>query len=274
MIHLAKIMILHKDCFHHSRRGAESRDGIGIFGNKTSPTLDEANSYSNSVWSRYLLAAENVVGIVRNASIDHIRYRHPLLVNTFWIVAAIQLVQGAFAKTNCEKVLAQSNFELLCLTLIQHEQYWSTSPVLLQNLKKLQRSLDNMRRYVVSQPTLTFQPSAARHSVEEEPTPNAHAVYSLNNDSSSLCTTLEESGQSNTTDSIQQDSIIAHEGNFSFDITGKANDASFDDLLHPDFKIDLPMDAIFSEIWHSSQLDDLFGSGDILEPRMHSENML
>lgn len=289
MIHLAKIIIFHKDCFHHNRRGADSWDGVSIFGNKTSPILDEANSYSNSIWSRYLLAADNLVGIVRNASIDRIRYRHPLLVNTFWIVAAIQLVQGTFAKTNCEKVLAQSNFELLCLTLIQHEQYWNTSPVLLQNLKKLRRSLNNMRGYVVSQPTLTYQPSTARHSLEQESTPSAvsmalfnmgteligpqHTDYNLNNDGSSSVQPWEESGQSNTTGCIQQANITADEENFSLDITGNVNDASFDDL-HPIFKLDMSMDAIFSEMWHSSQLDDLFDAGDILEPRMHSENIL
>lgn len=291
MIHLAKIMILHTDCFHHSYRDAESKGGISVFSNtETSPLLDESNSYSNSLWARYLLAAENVVGIVRNSPTDHIRYRHPLLVNTFWIIAAIQLVQGTFAKTDSEKVLAKSNFELLCLTLAQHEQYWSTSPVLLQNLKKLRRSLDNMRGYVVSQPTLTFQPSVARHAFEQESTPSAVSMtlfnmgtelirpqygdHNLNNDSSSICTAWEESEQGNMTNCIQQiSSIMADEGNFSLDSAGNVNDASLGDL-HSDVTLDLSMDAIFSEIWHSSQLDNLFAGGNILEPRMCPENML
>ncbi|KAL7920229.1 hypothetical protein ACQKWADRAFT_322405 [Trichoderma austrokoningii] len=255
MIHLSKIMILHKDCFRHKPWGAESRDDIGIFSNReTSPILGEFSSHSHSIWPKYLLAAENVIGIVRNTSTDHIRYRHPLLVNTFWIVAAIQLVQGAFAETDCEKILAQSSFELLCLILIEHEQYWSTSPVLLQNLNKLQRSLDTMRGCGVSQSTLVSQPSAARHSLEPESTPNAirpqHADYNLNNDGSSNIRTWKEIGQSNITDRIQQANNAANEENLPLDIIGNLNDASFDDLDHI-FKLDMSMDAIFSEMWHS-----------------------
>lgn len=165
MIHLAKIMILHKNCFRRNDQDGESNGGISVFSNaETCPLQDEFSSHSNSAWSRYLLAAENVVGIVRNSSIDHIRYRHPLLVNTFWIIAAIQLVQGTIAKTDSEKILAKSNFELLCLTLTQHEQYWGTSPVLVHNLKKLRRSLDNTRGCTVSESALTVQSSTARYS--------------------------------------------------------------------------------------------------------------
>ncbi|KAK0760551.1 hypothetical protein N5P37_006745 [Trichoderma harzianum] len=133
MIQLAKIMILHKDCFRNDYRAVEREDDANVFSNTaSSPWPGESGSHPNSVWSRYLDAANNVVRIVRNASIDHIRYGDPLLVNTFWIIAAI-----TFAKTKSEKVMAQSSFDLLRLTLIQHEQYWNTSPVLLQNLDKL-----------------------------------------------------------------------------------------------------------------------------------------
>jgi hypothetical protein len=274
MIYLAKIMILHKDCFHHNHRDTESKGGISVFSNtETSLLLDESNSAFNSLWARCLLAAESVVGIVRNCPIHHIRYRHPLLVNTFWIIAAIQFVQGTFAKTDSEKILAKSNFELLCLTLTQHEQYWDTSPVLLQNLKKLRRSLDNMRGIIVSQPTLTFQPSAAHHSLEQESTPTGvsktlfnmstqlirpqDGYYNLNNDGPSISTAWEKSEQGNMTDCIQQTSIIADEGNFSLDSAGNVNDASLDDL-HPDLALDSSMDAIFSEFWQCSQLDGFF----------------
>lgn len=197
-------------------------------------------------------------------------------------------MQGTFAKTDSVKILANSNFELLCLTLTQHEQYWNTPPVLLYNLKELRRSLDNMRDCVASQPTLTSQSSAARHSPEHELTPSAismtlfnmgtqlirpqHGDNKLSNDGSSICTAWEESDQANMTDCIQRTNTTADEGNFSFDSSGNVDNATLENIHH-DLTTDLSLEAIFPDIWHSSQLDYVFNDGDILEPHMYPENI-
>jgi hypothetical protein len=290
MIHLAKIMILHKECFRNDYRAAQRQDDKGIFSNTVpSSWLGESNSYPNSIWLRYLDAAGNVVSIVRNASIDHIRYGDPLLVNTFWIVAAIQLVQRTFAKTKSEKVMAQSNFDMLRLTLIQHEQYWNTSPVLLQNLEKLQSTLSSIRAHVASRSSLTNQPSAAPRSPEQEfaaspvsiahsnintgLTGTQHGDVNLNNNGSPSCDALEKSEQSITTDRIQQVGITACEGLFSLDNGDYVCDASLDGS-NLDLTLDLPMDTIFFEIWQNSELNDLCTGGDILGPYAYSDNLL
>ncbi|OPB44789.1 Zn2Cys6 [Trichoderma guizhouense] len=274
MIQLAKIMILHKDCFRNDYRAAEREDDTNIFSNTaSSPWPGESNSHSGSVWSRYLDAADNVVSIVRNASIDHIRYGDPLLVNTFWIIAAIQLVQRTFAKTKSEKVMAQSSFDLLRLTLIQHEQYWNTSPVLLQNLDKLQSTLSSIRAHVVSRSSAMNQPSAAPRSPEEEFTPHVHGDTSLKNNSSSVCKDVEESEQSNETDCMQQMDMTACEGTFSLDSGDYVCDASLDGS-NLDFALDLPIDTIFSEIWQNSQQNDLCTVDDILGPYIYPDNLL
>ncbi|QYT06329.1 Fungal_trans domain-containing protein [Trichoderma simmonsii] len=272
MIQLAKIMILHKDCFRNDYRAVEREDDANVFSNTTSSSWPgESSSHPNSVWSRYLDAADNVVSIVRNASIDHIRYGDPLLVNTFWIIAAIQLVQRTFAKTRSEKVMAQSSFDLLRLTLIQHEQYWNTSPVLLQNLDKLQSTLSSIRAHVVSRSSAVNQSSAAPRSPEAF-TPHVHGDTSLKNNSSSVCNDLEASG-SNATDCVQQIDMLDCEGTFALDSGDYVCDASLDGS-NLDFALDLPIDTIFSEIWQNSQQNDLCTVDDILGPYIYPDNLL
>ncbi|KAF3066908.1 Fumarylacetoacetate hydrolase domain-containing protein 2 [Trichoderma lentiforme] len=61
MIQLARIMILHKDCFRNDDRALSREDDTTGFSN-TAPSSwpGESNSHTNSVWSRYLDAADNV----------------------------------------------------------------------------------------------------------------------------------------------------------------------------------------------------------------------
>ncbi|KAL7952640.1 hypothetical protein V8C34DRAFT_318869 [Trichoderma compactum] len=253
IIHVAKIMTLHKDCFRNDDRAVDKEDDTNIFSNTvSSPWPGESNSHPNSVWSRYLDAADNVVSIVRNASIDHIRYGDTLLVNTFWIIAAMQLVQRTFAKTKSEKVMGQSSFYLLRLTLIHHEQYWNTSPVLLQNLDKLQSTLSSIMTHVF--------------------TPQVHGDTSLKSNGSPVCKDLEESEQSDTTECVQQMGMAACEGTFSFDNGDYVCDASLDGS-NLDFALDLPIDTIFLEIWQNSQQNDLCTVDDILGPYIYPDNL-
>ncbi|RFU77085.1 fumarylacetoacetase, c-terminal [Trichoderma arundinaceum] len=175
MIHLAKIMILHKDCFRNDYRAVERQDDTNIFSN-TAPSSwpGESSSHPNSVWLRYLDAAENV-----------------------------------------------------------HEQYWNTSPVLLQNLEKLQGTLSNIRAHVVSRTSLMNRSTVAPRSPEQEFTPCVH-------------------GEKSTAPI----GMTAHDGAFSLDNGDYVCDASLNGS-NLDFALDLPIDTIFSEIWQNSQQNDL-----------------
>lgn len=175
MIQLAKIMILHKDCFRNDSQALDQQLPEQYDYNNTSaaaelPTnSDRTAATSSAVWSRYLHAAENVVSSVRNASPDILSYGHPLLVNTFWMVAAIQIVQKTFAKTRSEKLVAQSNFDLLRLTIMQHGDYWSSPAVRIQNLERLESTLSAIRARMLSgKHTKKDRLNTTAHPPEEE----------------------------------------------------------------------------------------------------------
>lgn len=270
MIHLAKIMILHKDCFRNNHRDHERQDDLAFYASKESSTwLNEISSRSNLVWPRYLDAAENVVRIGRNSSMDHIRYGDPLLVNTFWIVAAIQLVQSIFAKTKSEKLMAQSNFDLLRLTLIQYEQYWNTSSVLVPNLEKLQSTLSSIRAHITSRSSLINQPSATSTSPEQQFIPIVVSRDQLNIHTEltdiQAQDVLKENRHDITADNTHQVDILSDERLFTLDNSDSVCSTNFDGL-NLDFALDLPIDTIFFEIWQNSQFNELYTDSDILEP--------
>jgi hypothetical protein len=58
------------------------------------------------------------------------------------MVAAIQLLQQAFATSEEERQLAQSKFDLMKLTLIKHQEFWNNSLTPLQNLTALSLRLN------------------------------------------------------------------------------------------------------------------------------------
>jgi hypothetical protein len=176
MIQLAKLMVLHRDCFrtdiltrqgHYSqRREVPPTSPIGIPAAFDTP---RPTANSRAMWSKYLHVAERVVDIVRNASPDHVRYGHPLLANILWIVAAIQTIQKTFAMTRSEKLVAQSKLDLLRLTIIQQVDYWKSTEVLIQNLDKLQSTVG---RILVS-----LKPPHRSHSGGEEVLLDDHCIH-------------------------------------------------------------------------------------------------
>lgn len=84
---------------------------------------------------------------------------------------------------------------------------------------------------------------------------------------------MEESGQNNATDCVQQIDMTACEGTFSLDSSDYVCDASLDGS-NLDFALDLPIDTIFSEIWQNSQQNDLCTVDDILGPYIYPDNLL
>ncbi|KAK4943082.1 hypothetical protein LTR10_017281 [Elasticomyces elasticus] len=102
-------------------------------------------------WDKYISAAGEIVRVLRHAGPDHIRYGHPLLASTFWIVAAVQLFHLVFSENDMQKQLAESNFDLLRLTLTQHNRFWNTSDTLVKNLDTLQSRLTELRTGLINQ---------------------------------------------------------------------------------------------------------------------------
>ncbi|OAP64916.1 hypothetical protein AYL99_00888 [Fonsecaea erecta] len=143
MTHLGRLMILHHYCIRNSGpsvlRGKKLLEYLSLSGPSVTQKLRAILGFSDdqSAWERYLGAAEEIMRVVRNASPNHIRYGHPLLACTFWIVAATQLFKKAFAQDEAERELAQSNFDLLRLTLDHSHKFWKTSELMVKNIDTL-----------------------------------------------------------------------------------------------------------------------------------------
>lgn len=152
MTQLARLMVLHKECFGDNIRvcsmqfADETSFPTTSTTSRTATNTNQTTANVKAAWSRYLEAADSIVSVIRNTSLDHIRYGHPLLANTVWMVAAIQVVQKTFARTKAETRLAQSNLDLLSLTIFHHITFWGSSSIFLDNLKKLETAMDSIRK--------------------------------------------------------------------------------------------------------------------------------
>ncbi|KAI0517423.1 fungal-specific transcription factor domain-containing protein [Xylaria bambusicola] len=176
MTQLAKLMILHNDCFRDERSGGgsqtEEADRSSSSSMRGAPRpVDEATTLLNALSPKYLHAAEQVISTVRNATPNHISDGDPLLANTFWMVAAIQIIQATFAEMKSERLVAQSNLDLLRLTLIQHRDFWNTSSVLVQNLDNLEDAMEKVHSRVISLGATRSQPCTYPPSPDEERVP-------------------------------------------------------------------------------------------------------
>ncbi|OAL29978.1 hypothetical protein AYO22_01884 [Fonsecaea multimorphosa] len=150
MTHLGRLMILHHYCIRNTGpsvlRGKKLVEYLSLSEPSVTQKLRAILGFSDdqSAWERYLGAAEEIMRVVRNASPNHIRYGHPLLACTFWICAATQLFKKAFAQDEAERELAQSNFDLLRLTLDHSHKFWKTSELMLKNIDTLASRLGEL----------------------------------------------------------------------------------------------------------------------------------
>ncbi|KIW34374.1 uncharacterized protein PV07_01153 [Cladophialophora immunda] len=150
MTHLGRLMILHHYCIRNTGpsvlKGKKLLDYLSLREPSATQKLRAILGFADdqTAWDRYLGAAEEIMRVVRNASPNHIRYGHPLLACTFWIVAATQLFKKAFAQDEAERELAQSNFDLLRLTLDHSHQFWKTSELMVKNIDTLASRLGEL----------------------------------------------------------------------------------------------------------------------------------
>ncbi len=151
MVHLGKLITYHHFC---CRTASPLRPGdqnlteyLSFSHTSVTQKLRAVLGFTDDqiAWDKYLGAAEEIMRVVRNASADHIRYGHPLLASTYWIVAATQLFKRAFARDEAEEELAQSNLDLLRLTLDRSRRFWNTSDMMIKNIDTLDGRLAELK---------------------------------------------------------------------------------------------------------------------------------
>ncbi|KAI1358640.1 fungal-specific transcription factor domain-containing protein [Xylaria arbuscula] len=268
MTHLAKLMILHNDCFRDQGSGAgsqtEEADRASSSSMHGAPRpLDEATAHLNGLSPKYLHAAEQVISTVRDATPNHISDSHPLLANTLWMVAAIQTIQATCAEMKSERLVAQSNLDLLRLTLIQHRDFWNTSSVLVQNLDNLEYAMEKVHSRVMSLGATRNQPCTYPLSLDEEGIPYSREKTFTQDSNSSGALDLEPlmqgqdvSGEPQVTERCQHSGVIPLEGEI------QSCDTTLDGDSSMGFSTDLSMEAIMSGVWDTPNV--LFHSSDIL----------
>jgi hypothetical protein len=151
MVHLGKLMVFHHFCSQKSAQlppgDQDLTDCLSLDQPSVAEKLRAMLGFTNdqAAWDRYLGAAEEIMRVIRNASPNHIRYGHPLLASTFWIVAATQIFKKTFARDEAAQELAQSNFDLLRLTLDHSHRFWNTSDLMVKNIDTLDTRLTELK---------------------------------------------------------------------------------------------------------------------------------
>ncbi|KAJ3579437.1 hypothetical protein NPX13_g1128 [Xylaria arbuscula] len=268
MTQLAKLMISHSDCFLDGGLGAGSQieEVDRTFSNSMHGAprpLSEATAHLNGLSPKYLHAAEQVISTVRDATPNHISDGHPLLANTLWMVAAIQIIQATCAETKSEKLVAQSNLDLLRLTLTQHRDFWNTSSVLVQNLDNLEDAMEKVRSRVMSLGAARNQPCTYPESPDEERAPYDRDITSTHDSHRAGGPDPEPPIQGqNALGEPQVTEICQHSGVISLDSEIQSCDTTLDGDSSMGFSTDLSMETIMSGVWDTSSV--LFHSTDIL----------
>ncbi|GAD99203.1 fungal specific transcription factor, putative [Paecilomyces variotii No. 5] len=264
MTQLAKLMILHNGCFRDDGSGASSQTEDTDHASSSSMRgarrpLDVPATHPNALSRRYLHAAEQVVSTVRNSAPNHITDGHPLLANTVWMVAAIQIVRATFAETKSERLVAQSNLDLLRLNLIQHRDFWNTSSVLVQNLDNLEDAMEKTHAHAISLGANRSAPRTHPSSPDEERVPYRSDItftQNMNSPREPLAQGQDVLGEPRGVEIGPNSEVVPFDGGIQPCNTALDDDSSIG------LSMDLSMEAIISGVWETS--NDLFYNSDIL----------
>lgn len=157
MTQLTRFKIYHHEFFNAASREASmildqrqsnNQRGIEHVSHSLHPKADSFSAVStpnSSAWKRYLDAADSILTIVSNSSIDHIKHVNPFLACTIWIAAAVQLVHRVFGPPGTNRRLLESNFDRLRSNYTQYVTYWQTPTILLEKLNILGPRLERLR---------------------------------------------------------------------------------------------------------------------------------
>lgn len=283
MIQLAKLMVQHRDCFRNDRPTSRLQTpGLGDqSGTGDPPPRSDGcqvlghnlpSARSGAAWPKYLQAAEQVVSVVRDGYLDPVRDGDPLLANTFWMVAAIQIVHATFTENKSERVIAQTNLDLLRLTLIQHRDFWHSSPNLVQNLENLESALGSIHARMMPRRHAKYAARTEAQSPMKEPQ-NVSLEFSFIGKNYQLTQTkqseLNSSAAQGMPDTLLQN-MERQEANQAnappMDIAPDAHSCNygFNEEFPMDLTMDLPLEAIFSGVWeHATQNNDFIFPDDM-----------
>lgn len=82
-------------------------------------------------------ASDAILNIVSSSSESHYQHVNPYIAHAFWLAATVQLLHQELIKDENEKMVIQSQFEVLKATNDQFVRYWEMSAVPKQNLDEL-----------------------------------------------------------------------------------------------------------------------------------------
>ncbi|KNG86964.1 hypothetical protein ANOM_004183 [Aspergillus nomiae NRRL 13137] len=103
----------------------------------------------DKILAKDLSMADAILSLVRNSDPDHVYLVNPFVANTIWLATAIFLVYKhlwAFHKDSQERLLVESNIDLLQTTLRQFVEWWNMSDILEAKLSELEKELASMRK--------------------------------------------------------------------------------------------------------------------------------
>ena len=130
------------------QRQLNDQRGIGQMSHNSHPKAESFSAVStpnSSAWKSYLNAADSMLTVVSNSSIDRIKHVNPFLACTVWVAAAVQLVHRVFGPLGTNRRLLQSNFDRLRSKYTQYVTYWQTPTTLLEKLNILGPLLERLR---------------------------------------------------------------------------------------------------------------------------------
>ncbi|KJK78013.1 hypothetical protein H634G_06596 [Metarhizium anisopliae BRIP 53293] len=149
MIQLTEFMLHHCQVFgnacgetEHVLRTSQQGGSYSVFGGH------EQEARYDMLGKQYLSAADKILSIVSTSAPDHVQLVNPLLASTIWLAAAVFLVYsylGISKNLAGEKLVVESNINLLKAVFRQFVAWWDMSNILEVKLAELEKHLWRMR---------------------------------------------------------------------------------------------------------------------------------
>lgn len=176
---------------------------------------------SNAEWSNYMNAADEIVAVVRNSATHHYRHVNPFLTNTLWFAAAAQCSCRVFGPPSLSKQrrLADSNLELLRLTIDRFIDFWGSTESLKDKLARMESGLKSL-----------MEQRRSRNNVEDRERPVSAAPVA----DSAMAGTIPSDNMNSVTGMNDFVSTLAPNNDlFAFDDPLDQFPYGLDDLLMP-----------------------------------------
>ncbi|KAE8143229.1 fungal-specific transcription factor domain-containing protein [Aspergillus pseudotamarii] len=141
MTQLARLMIYRYDAFRSQNHPTET-SGRHPSGNSAGRSTFSLLDTENGALRQYYEAADRILGIVNRSCEDHVQHINPFLPSTIWLASAVQLVRKHFARTQSNRDLVKSRFDVLYLTYKRCVQFWDIQTALQKNLELIEEQLE------------------------------------------------------------------------------------------------------------------------------------